>query len=172
MVAIPTQRLVSGIPGIHVQFLRCTVRDVLMSFLVLFFPSLWEVLNSEQYDTPRTWVAESQMGSWEGTRTEFQSGWRLDSAPPRSSPLLFFSSPYPAWPFNPAVPPLLTYSLCPMFIQTHPRPSIYPLFSLCLFVRRNYLYVCHGGCNMWPGEHCGYPFVYQLSELSLISTSC
>lgn len=75
----------------------------------------------------KTRVAESQMGSWEGTRTESQSDWRHCSAPLiSSSPLLFTFTPHPAFPRLILVylPYLPFFSSCPTFISAHPWPLI------------------------------------------------
>ena len=88
-----------------------------------------------QYDTPRTRVAESQMGSQEGMHTESQSVWRLNMA---TSPSFSFTfSTHPPIPFNPV--PSLPLSLSPV--------------SFCLGNESIYMCVT-GGCNMCLRVSC------------------
>lgn len=99
-------------------------------------------------------VAESQAGSWQGTRSESQSGWKLGSTPLISSSPFSLFHPTQLPPFNPDVPLLFTLSLslCPVFISAHPCPFICPLFFPPCVGKHKLLYVCHRGVNMWPGR--------------------
>lgn len=114
----------------HVCFVVCG--GLFVCFSVRFI--LRELLCTVWYSKTR--VAESQMGSWEGTRTESQSDWRHCSAPLISSSPFHFHTP-PSFPsFNPGVPPLLTLflllshiHLCPP-LATHCPPPPPLLFSL------------------------------------------
>lgn len=125
--------------SIHVQLPAC------MFFNLCVYVSIYcSPLPSEsswlQYDTPR--VAESQKGSWEGMRTESQSGWRLASTDLLLS--LFSFSPHPAspplilvcFPYSLSLSRSLSFSFsvslspsfCPVFVSAHPCPFICPLF--------------------------------------------
>lgn len=151
--------------SIHVQLPAC------MFFNLCVYVSIYcSPLPSEsswlQYDTPR--VAESQKGSWEGMRTESQSGWRLASTDLLLS--LFSFSPHPASP--PLILVCFPYSLsrslslllllCLSLALLLSRVRLCPPLSIhlpSLFIspsnvcgKQKRLYVYHGRCNMWPGR--------------------
>lgn len=125
MVTIPTGLSLSA------AYMYSAVNDVLWVVCLSICYSSPPVESSwVQYDTPRTLVAESQMGSWEGTCTESPNGKRLDFTVLLLS--LFTFSPHlvpsvQSW-FASLPPSLSPPFLCPIFISAHPCPFIGPLF--------------------------------------------